>query len=99
MSFLDFYYKDKRTDVLKELENFGKTLAYKADQNNYKEEDKKKALHYVPELKECRKVYLRIKEGEDAIKLLTELNLFVKEKELELLISKIRRENDRLHKT
>jgi hypothetical protein len=94
MSFRDFYYVGKKLNVLKELESFGKSLAYKSDPNNYEEKDRKKALHYVPEVEATRKVYARIKSGEDALRLLKELNLFVKEKDLELLIEKIRKQGD-----
>lgn len=91
MSFKEFYYTGKKFNILKEIEIFGKMLAHKADSNNYEEKDKKKSLHYLPEVDATRKVYLKVKSGEDALSLLKELNLFVKEKDLELLIEKVKK--------
>jgi hypothetical protein len=90
MSFKDFVNSKKKFDVLKELEIFGKSLAYKANPDNYSEQEKKKSKHYIPEVEATRKVYVKIKSGGDAIALLTELNYFVKEKELDILVEKIR---------
>ncbi len=91
MSFKTFVFGHPKDKILKEIEEYGKSILPKTELSLYKESEKGKAKYYSQNLEATRKAYKKIKDGCDVYNSVNELYLYVKDNKIKNILEKCRR--------